>query len=196
VRTFIAIELPEAVRLLVERRQRSIQNRLDQLNAPSVFRWTPVEKVHLTLRFLGETSDAQRGEMADLLANAAATWPRFDLGLEGLGCFPNFRQPSVVWLGVRGDLAALQHMQAEIERFSRRAGFAAEERAFRPHLTLARASRDAKRPDLQAAGRALERIAEAGETGTFTVDRIAHIKSDLRPSGAIYTVLAEFPLRG
>src|SRR5690606_3531169 len=128
LRTFVAIELPPSVQETLRAVQVQVQEQLARHNAARVIRWTPVEKVHLTLRFLGDTSTEQSARLAAELRKAAAGWQAFSLQVDKLGCFPNFRQPSVVWVGVQGQLAALAQVQAEIEAMVQRLGFAAEER--------------------------------------------------------------------
>jgi 2'-5' RNA ligase len=87
-------------------------------------------------------------------------------------------------------------LQAHIERAAQAAGFAAEARAFAPHLTIARAQKSAAPAALARAGELLRAEASAppAEPAPFLVDQIHLIRSDLRPSGPVYRSLAAFDL--
>jgi len=193
LRTFVALELPPAVRSVLADQQTRLQNHLTAQRITTL-RWSPVENIHLTLRFLGDTSRTQRDALIEGLRTVASTWSPFSLRLAGLGCFPNCRAPRVLWQGVAGDLAALGALQADVEALVQQIGFAAEERPFSPHLTLARARRNAARPALQQTGRTLTALmADTPPPGiTFDVDHLVYYQSELRPGGSIYTPLAVF----
>jgi 2'-5' RNA ligase len=197
MRTFIAIELPAAVKRSVIECQRSLQRLLDEEGVGSAFRWTPADNLHLTLRFLGETRDTQQRQMERALANIAAQSPAFSLALQAAGAFPNLRKPNILWLDFGGDLNVLAPLQRRVELAAQQAGFAAEERAFTPHLTIARAQKSAT-PSIQAlAGEALRTVtATPAPAGTaFAVAAFYLIRSDLHPSGSLYTPLTTFALR-
>ncbi len=193
LRTFVALELPPAVKAVLADQQARVQDHLAAQRIATL-RWSPVENIHLTLRFLGDTNRAQRDALIKGLRAAASRWSPFSLRLAGLGCFPNCRAPRVLWQGIAGDLAELGQIQAEVETLVQQIGFAAEERPFSPHLTLARAQRNAARPALQQTGRALAALMADAQPPdiAFTVDRLVYFQSELRPGGSIYTPLAVF----
>jgi 2'-5' RNA ligase len=155
MRTFIAVELSPAAKEHVAATARRWQAALDAQGAGAALRWTPASNLHLTLRFLGETGAEQRREIEAALGPLAAAVPAFTLALGHLGAFPSLRRPNVVWLALRGDLPPLTALQASIEAAARRAGFAAETRAFTPHLTIARAHKGASAALLGRAGEIL-----------------------------------------
>ncbi len=194
-RTFVAVELPAEVKRAIAAEQARVQAALAGQGIASTLRWSPVDNIHLTLRFLGDTTSAQQRRLIDGLASAARVWSPFALSTGGLGCFPNCRAPRVVWLGVAGDMAALAAIQSEVERLAQAIGFAAEERAFSPHLTLARARREASRPALQETGRVLAVLAvdDTPPALPFNVDHVVYFHSDLRAGGSVYTPLAVLP---
>ena len=111
------------------------------------------------------------------------------LNVRNLGAFPSVNRPRVLWLGLDGDTDALISLQAQIDTGFQDYGFKKEERPFRPHLTLARI----KEP------KGLDGLAEAVKknedynAGSFTISGLTLFKSDLKPTGAIYTKLAYFP---
>jgi 2'-5' RNA ligase len=197
LRTFVAIELPPAAKQQVQARQRHLRQALDQEGLGDLFRWTHAENLHLTLRFLGATSEAQRREIEAALTAVAAAAPVFRLVVQKPGAFPNLRKPSIIWLDFGGDLSLLSPLQAQVERAAQAAGFAAEERAFAPHLTIARAQKSAAPAALARAGELLraETAAPPADPAPFPVEQIHLIRSDLRPAGPVYRPLAVFDLR-
>jgi 2'-5' RNA ligase len=203
MRTFIAIELPTPIREAVRLRQQQLRAALKEAGLEGCFRWSAMDNIHVTLRFLGETDRGQTERIAAGLAEIARRRQGFSLCVGGMGCFPNFRRPNVLWLGVDGQMEALQAMQAAVEELVVAAGFEAETREFSPHLTLARAQRERSRAELQRAGELLQRLAaqnevkaQSGSTPCFPVAEVVHMHSDLRPAGPIYTPLSVHPLMG
>ena len=124
-RLFIALPLPEAVRL---------QLTLMAGGVPGA-RWTPPEHMHLTLRFLGDVDDPAGDDLADALGMIAAE--PFALRLAGVGQFGDRRRARVLWAGVEA-CAELLALQAAIESLVVRLGHAPESRRYHPHVTLAR----------------------------------------------------------
>ena len=199
LRTFVAIDLPEPVRASLRAVQTQLQQNLRQANVPDVLRWSFVDNLHLTLRFLGDTLPEQRTGLIAHLQGVAQAWSPFELGVAGVGGFPNLRQPRVIWVGVTGALATLQGVQAAVEQAVQATGFAPETKGFSPHLTLARVRRQASRQDVQAAGQAITAFTQSiaapdlSATG-FVVAHLVYYQSELRPSGSVYTPLAVVPL--
>lgn len=183
IRLFIAIDLPEAVKdLLAETAVHMSQNSPNR-----AVRWVTREQMHLTLRFLGDTAVAQLPSLQNELTQLAARHQPFQLRLQSLGAFPNQKRPRVVWAGLAGDLAPLRKMQAELEDRVVALGWEREKRPFSPHLTLGRV-KDAgqvRRLNWEVA------LVEVG----FEVTAVQLVQSELRPSGAVYTVRQTAVLR-
>ncbi len=197
MRTFIAIDLPDAIKDEIRDRQRRIQSALHPNHAHRLLRWTLPDKMHITLRFLGETSDEQRDRLAQPLRRIAAAQSPFQLQLSQIGVFPNWSRLRVLWIGLDGELESLQQMQQAVEAAAQEAGFAAEGKSFSPHITLARIGKDSSNEDVRRLGGSLQTWSQqtAAPSGSpWTVDRIIHVQSQLRAQGALYTPLAEFPL--
>lgn len=202
MRTFIAIELPANIQKQVYQVQLQLQASLQDLQIARCIRWTPVTQIHLTLRFLGETNPIQQESLARHLKQTTLHPTAFRLSLGGIGCFPDFRKPSVVWLGVGGEVGELQQLQAKIERLAQTAGFVAEKRPFSPHLTLGRARRDSSPVELRRVGEALKNFQSELETqrrapvvlDSFAVTQIVHMQSELRPEGARHTPVMHYLL--
>ena len=194
MRTFIAIDLPPPIQQNLDQRSTVLRNDLRAQNAPSCLRWATVTNAHLTLRFLGETTKGQVQALATGLHTLAAAHRPFELTLGAVGGFPNLRQPRVLWLGIGGELAKLNALQAAIEQQIQRFGFAAESRPFSPHITLARAKCDAERVQLQRIGQLVAAYRETVTAVPWQITTFVHMQSELRPTGSIYTPLAHFRL--
>lgn len=183
-RLFIAIELPQAVLSDLAELQAALKKQMPSRGLS----WTRPEGIHLTLKFLGDVPAAQLHVLQTALDSAAADRPPFALAVEHIGCFPDTRRPRVLWAGVGGDTYALQRVQAAVERHVAPLGYPTEKRPFSPHLTLARMRRGADHATLEAVGRVVERW-QGGRIGTWQVQAVSLIRSELRPDGAVYTEL-------
>ncbi len=180
MRLFLAVELSEAVRHSLSELQSELRKR-----CPG-WRWVPPESLHLTLRFLGEVDDGRDAACRQVWRRAVGRFGSFELRLSDLGRFPPGGRPRVLWIGARAEpQPTLGELAAALEEAARSAGFAAETRPFRPHLTLARAARRARAPDpAPRADIPVQRVAE-----------IVLFRSRLGPGGARYTALERFALR-
>ena len=105
---------------------------------------------------------------------------------------PNPGRPRVVWVGVDEPSGALVALKKGVTQALAPLGFEAEKRAYTPHLTIGRAARHANRSDLADVG-TLITGSEVGTLAEVSVDHIRLMKSDLQPSGAVYTALAVVP---
>jgi 2'-5' RNA ligase len=184
IRSFIAIELPEKTR----QKLAAIQEQLKESRAR--VRWVKVSSIHLTLKFLGNILPEQVDEIAAAVAQVVVDEPPVSLCAAGLGAFPSQRKPRVIWVGLRGEVERLASIQAALEKALEKLGFAREGRGFRPHLTIGRVK---DRHRLQGLIQALSTL-ELPEFNSFDADEIILYKSDLRPTGAIYTKLHRMPL--
>jgi 2'-5' RNA ligase len=185
VRVFCAIELPEDVRALAGRHIARLRGEFPRLKVG----WDREEKLHLTLKFLGEI-EAARVENLSRAAHAAADSVRaFELSIEGAGVFPPRGLPRVLWLGVKDDSGGLARLHERLEEECASEGFPREARAFRPHLTIARLrNSEGVRPlaSLHAATDFVSRPFDARE--------LVVIRSQLGPGGSRYTVLSRHAL--
>jgi 2'-5' RNA ligase len=182
LRAFIAIALPPPVLLAAGIVQK-------KLKADGIcLKWVRPENMHLTLRFLGDIDRRQLPEIETAMGTAAKAVPPFALNAKRIGVFPNMRAPRVVWMGIEGALELLMRVHHRLTEALDPLGFPPEPHAFTGHLTLGRVA-DRISPQLLQ-----EAVSTAGqiESGVFPVDRICLIKSDLKPTGAVYTRLAEF----
>jgi len=185
MRTFIAIEIPAEI----IKEMAKVQDELKRSGADAG--WTRPEGIHLTLKFLGEVPEARIEEIKNALIQAAEATSRFRLKIAGAGAFPNPKNPRVVWLGVSGDRDRLSALQSLVDESMTAIGFDREERAFSPHLTLARIKY--LRPGYSWQ-KAIDNIKDIRLAG-FDVDHISLMKSDIKPSGAVYTELGRVSLK-
>lgn len=184
IRSFVAIELTQETRdkLVI------IQEQIKQSQAK--VRWVNPDGIHLTLKFLGNIHPAQVDKIAETAARAVENEPPLTLRPSGLGAFPSRRKPRVIWVGMEGEVQRLTRIQARVENALEPLGFVREKRAFRPHLTIGRV-KDHRR--IQALIDAMAEL-KISEFDSFDVTEIILYKSNLRPTGAIYTKLHRMPL--
>ena len=189
IRAFIAIELPESVLAELGR----VEDRLKPQVPHDTIRWVKPDSIHLTLKFLGQVPSDQLELIVSSLKVAAAAHAVFSLEISGAGCFPNLHRPRVVWAGVLDQGHRLSAVQRAVENAIAPLGYPSEQRDFTPHLTLGRLARDVRSLDQKKIGEVVQ-AAEIGSLGRWEVKHVALIKSDLKPNGAEYTILARAPL--
>jgi 2'-5' RNA ligase len=181
IRAFIAIDLSLDIQ---HRLDDVLQNYKSQLaNIP--IRWVAATNIHLTLKFLGDVSLSNLNILTDMIQAEISAHHQFDISVGGSGAFPNIRQPRVIWVGVEAP-PALNAIQNGIETTTTRLGYTREERAFSPHLTLGRVSRNATSQDVKAISKVLE-VTRVGFLGATCVEKVYLYRSDLQPTGAVYT---------
>ena len=188
-RCFVAIELEEAIRQEIRRTQTLLKS--DPAGRHG--RWVRPEGIHLTLKFLGDMHADQIDTIAQAIRDATAGVAPFRVSYGGLGCFPNPRFPRVIWIGVDDPEGSLLRLQKAVETNLSALGHPPERRAFHPHLTLARTRRVSK-GEQSALGNLVERT-QVDRLGDMLVREISLMRSELRPSGAVYTQLAAASLR-
>lgn len=186
IRTFIAIELNEAL----HRALAQTQARFQRDASARTIRWVASENIHITLKFLGEVDAARLPALQHAVTDACARVAPFTLTLGGVGAFPNTRQPNVVWVGARGQVGEAARLAEQIDSACAALGFAREARAFTPHLTLGRVKREASPSERQRIGALIAEMS-VGDLGELRVERVSIMKSVLTPRGSIYTRLAE-----
>jgi 2'-5' RNA ligase len=166
----------------------NLEDLLQRLKPAAQINWSPPPNLHITTKFIGNWPEERLAELSSSLAALPGREP-FAISIEKLGFFPNPHSPRVFWAGVHAgdDLARLAR---DTEEAAAALGVAKEERAYSPHLTLARI----KIPGRQSA--LLQAVAKLPslEFGRFVADRFYLYQSRTSPSGSVYTKLAEFPL--
>lgn len=181
IRAFIAIDLTPEIRQRLDQVTGQLKQHLE--NVP--VRWVPAVNIHLTLKFLGDVSVNNLEMLKKIMLTEVESHHPFEISVGGLGAFPSARHARVVWIGVEAppDLLAVQH---GIEAATARLGYDREERPFSPHLTLGRVSRNATARDAHLLGDVLESM-KVGFLGVTKVESVHLFRSDLKPTGSIYT---------
>ncbi len=179
IRSFLAIELPKLILSKIE----GVQGDLRSTHAD--VRWVSPEKIHLTLKFFGNIEESRIDVIFKSIEEPVRNTLPFSVRVKGAGAFPSLKNPRVIWMGLADGIEMLISLQKEIEARLEKIGFEPEDRPFQPHLTLGRMKSSRGKEDLV---RKMENHTEE-EFGAFQVERVALFKSDLRPSGPIYTLL-------
>lgn len=181
MRLFVALDIPEDVRAAIREVVQPLRAKWPRI------RWTRPEGQHVTLKFLGEVGEERLEIILSVLAPLRSCEP-VTMNFHGIGFFPHPGRPRVLSAGVEGS-ANLQPLAAEVEGALVAAGFPAEQRAFRPHLTLARF-----RPEDDTT-RLREKLAANADAkfGSATASEFILFRSRLKPGGAEYTALERFP---
>ncbi|MEW6443562.1 MAG: RNA 2',3'-cyclic phosphodiesterase [bacterium] len=184
IRCFLAISLPEDLR-------DSLENLRSRLDLPQFdVRWVQASNVHLTLRFLGEIPESDLRRISLAAGRAAEVTESFSFRIEELGAFPTLQSPKVVWVGVQPP-EPLTHLERRLSKELDQVQWPPPDKPFRPHLTLGRVKSPRGKTELKKVleKHQKERVGEALATG------IELIRSQLRPSGPIYTNLQHFHFR-
>ena len=186
IRSFLAIELPKPILKKIEEVQGDLRS------AHADVRWVSPEKIHLTLKFFGNIEESRIDSIFKSIEEPARGTPPFSLKVRGVGAFPQLKNPRVIWVGLVNGSEILTSLQIQIETQLEKVGFQPEDRPFHPHLTLGRMKSSRGKEEL--AGR-MEKHKEE-EFGDLRVERVVLFKSELKPSGPIYTPLGDVKLGG
>jgi 2'-5' RNA ligase len=189
LRAFIAVEIPSEIHQAIEKKTARIQAALNS----SLVRWVPASNIHLTLKFLGDISPANVELLSQMLSVEVSQHQAFEMTFEGLGAFPNPKRPRVIWIGIQAP-AVLEALQHGIEAAAATLGYPVEKRPFSPHLTIGRVKQNVSSTGMQKIRIAMEET-QVGSLGTTRVVAVHLFKSDLKPTGAIYTRLFSAPLK-
>ena len=176
IRAFIATHLPQDVKTYLGQLTEELAEKVHY----RAVRWVKPERMHLTLRFIGETEKNLVPELGHALDQTAAKHRQFTLHLEGFGCFPNCKRPRVLWAGIGGELEAAGRLKKDIDAALVPLGWEAEDRPFRPHLTVGRV-KDSRKVASQQWPENVRPLA-------IPVKTIHLVESELTPDGPIYTV--------
>ena len=185
-RLFIALAIPASVRAKLKAHIDRLRKSCPEVSAS----WSREENLHLTLKFLGETPVAKVESLAQAAARTANGLEPFELVVKGCGSFPPRGQPRVLWVGIEDPSGGLSKLHQRLEDECFQAGFAREQRAFHPHLTIARL----RKP--QGSRQLAELHKEIGfEAETVGMSALILVRSELRPEGSRHSAIAQHDLR-
>jgi len=184
LRSFLAIELPAAILKRIEGVQKDLKS------SRADVRWVSPENIHLTLKFFGTIEESIIESIIKSIERPVQGAPFFSLKIQGMGAFPNLKNPRVIWMGFQEGKEMITAIQKQLEMEFEKIGFQPEDRPFHPHLTLGRMKSNRGKEEL---AREMERHREE-EFGSFQVEKVVLFKSDLTPKGPIYTPMREIRL--
>jgi 2'-5' RNA ligase len=185
-RIFSAIEISEAARTACVRHIETVRQ-----SHPNVrVGWERPEKLHITMRFLGDTSESDLEKLRVEMAEIAATSGRFRLGLSGPGLFPSRRRPRIFWIGIEDRSVAVRPIYQRIENVSRDLGYKQETRPFAPHITIGRVRQTGAPATLVDA-----HLSAQIEPVEFEVSSIVIYESLLQRTGSVYSKVDSFQLK-
>jgi len=196
IRAFLAVEISDEVRAAILQVQHDIKERLAaHLSKEIRVAWGQRNSFHLTIRFLGEIEKQLIDPLREAIAKIRQSHPTVQIPLDRLQAFPNVLNPRVLWVGpseswLQSESAKrLVGLHQEIESCCHSLEFASDEKPFSPHLTVARIKTGERQvgPLLAQSG-LYERSVSLG---TVTVGPVVLMKSQLRPTGPVYTKLWE-----
>jgi len=189
IRSFIAIDLTPDVRRGLGAAQQKLRAALED----EPIRWVRPEGVHLTLKFLGDQPPDRIERIGDVLSRWAQGGSPLDLEIGSAGAFPDLARPRVLWVGIREPSGRLVEWVDRLENGLEGLGIRREDRPFFPHLTLARVKDRLTPRGLETLRGHLEGL-KGERIGEQRAEAVTLFRSDLRPAGAVYTVLLTAPL--
>jgi len=153
-------------------------------------KWVHPEKIHLTLKFFGNIEDSRVDPILKSIGGPVQRTSPFSMKVQGVGAFPHSKNPRVIWMGLMDGKEVLATFQKELEGTLAKIGFEPEGRPFQPHLTLGRVRTSRGKDDLIGK---MEKHREE-EFGGVEVEEVILFKSELKPTGPIYTPLRKLKL--
>src|SRR5215213_534443 len=186
-RVFCAVELPDEVRARLEDHVSRLRKEVPEVAAS----WSRVENIHLTLKFFGNVEVNRIQRISEAAARSVEPITAFHIGVGGTGVFPRPSRPQVLWIGISDPSRQLTALQARLENECAAEGFPKENRAYRPHLTIARL----RKPE------GARRLADAHLEMQFEpievkLKELVLFRSELSPKGSKYTVISAADFRG
>lgn len=199
IRTFLAVELGEELRKRIAQTQQDLKQRLSREALKDVrISWVQPGSIHLTIKFLGDTDEQLVDPMRTAIDQVMKAHRPLYIPLERLGTFPRPQQSRVLWVGAsqqweQGEEAKrLAGLHRAVEDCCATFHFASDERPLSPHLTLARVKEGERQ-----VGQALAKSGAMDRSlslGSVALESIVLMKSELRPTGSVYTKLWEIAL--
>jgi len=182
-RVFCAVELPQEIRAQLQDHITRLQGEIPDVAAS----WSRVENIHLTLKFFGNVEVKRIEKISAAAERAVKDFSTFQIGVGGTGVFPRPSRPQVLWIGVIDSSGQLTALQKKFEEECAAEGFPKEDRAYKPHLTIARL----RRPD-----GANHHLQMKFDPVKVEVKEIVLFRSELSPKGSRYSVIFSRRLSG
>jgi 2'-5' RNA ligase len=189
IRAFIALPIPETVKVEIERAREELRRALPEHCA----RWTKRDQFHLTLRFLGNVEEARVSELAAAVGAACSGFPALPLRAERIGCFPDLRFPRVVWVWVHDEADRLGDLQKAVAQATAPFAESDADKKFTGHVTIAR-THGIKRSQAEILA-TLAHAMSGRFFGEWRADQVELMRSELLAEGARHSVVAAFGLK-
>lgn len=185
-RIFVAVDISDEARRETAAYIESLKREFSNVRVG----WEKPEKLHLTLKFLGDTNENQLAELSEIVKRIAAETPKFELRIAETGVFPARRNARVLWIDVKDETGSLAKINRMLDAECEPLGFAAEKRNFKPHLTIARLKEPQKSRELIE-----KHLQKQFEPAGVEVAEIVICESRLQPAGSIYQKLTTVQLK-
>jgi 2'-5' RNA ligase len=185
-RIFVAVDISEEAREKVAEYITVLRGDAPKFAA----NWVRPEKLHLTLRFIGDRGDDELTEIIDAVRSVSESIPAFLLRIAGTGVFPNEKRTRVLWLGVGGETDQMIKAKDLFENEYITAGLSGKRDSLKPHLTIARIKDIWRSREVIA-----EHLSSQFEPVEFEVSEIVVYQSKLLPTGSVYSVVSKHKLR-
>ena len=186
IRTFVAVDVNPETRAALSRDLATLRNAF-----PGV-KWSNPDNLHLTLKFLGDVRESDLDELFSALDEAVSGFEPFVIEVGGVGAFPHWRAPRIVWAGCRDGADEAARLGLAVDKACADLGYEPERRTFQPHLTLGRVKFPADASGLRVAVDALGDC----DYGFIDVDAICVYMSELRRAGPVYSPMYTVELQG
>lgn len=184
IRTFIAIDVPEKIKDEIFEIEKELIK-----SAGEGIKWEGKEKFHITLKFLGDVNEEAINSIHQVLNESLNGFGKFSVVYKGIGAFPDLKNPRVIWIGCEDPTGKLFELQKIVEEKMSELGFEREDKEYHPHITLGRVK---KAKNISNLIKKIESINFEARTGE--VEEVLIMKSDLKPSGSVYSVLRKIKL--
>jgi 2'-5' RNA ligase len=186
-RVFCAIELPPEVRARLEDHVRRLRKDVPDVAAS----WSRVENIHLTLKFFGNVEVKRIEKISAAAERAVKEFSTFQIGVGGTGVFPRPSRPQVLWIGIVDQSGRLSALHEKFDDACAVEGFPKEDRAYKPHLTIARLRKPEGARQLANA-----HVQTKFEQIDVEVKEVVLFRSELSPKGSKYSVIFNRGLSG
>jgi 2'-5' RNA ligase len=184
-RTFCAIELPDDVRKQLQDHAQRMRAAVADASAS----WSKPENIHLTLKFFGNVTTGKLPRISSAATRTANQFAPFQIRIGGTGVFPKASRPQVLWIGVEDSSGGLSELQSQFEDECAIEGFPKQDRAYKPHLTIARL----RRPE-GARKLAETHLQTKFDSVEVRVTEFVVFRSQLSPKGSVYTAISRHTL--
>ena len=187
IRTFIALDLSPEIKTNLAVLARQLKSK-----GGFPVKWTAVENIHITLKFLGDVEEKMLPVLQSRLSATVQNFQPFVIRIGELGAFPKIDQPRTIWAGCEMDQEGY-NVQKAVEKTTTDLGFPKADRPFSPHLTIGRVINSAGPRDYPMLAQIIRETAVTN-LGTQIVNNIRVYRSDLLQAGPKYRILYDIPL--